>query len=270
MAWRPFALLPQAALDAVQDGVQAALARWCQDWGLAPDGFDLGCRRAWEAPAAALPAWRDVVAADGQALWLGWHDDWANNVQRMLFAPDRAHTPLAGTAQLAAEAAAEAVQQLGRALKDLLPAGGALPAGVTPDSALAHASGAVLAELRCGRLSLYCLLNHQAVQALAALARLRRGVPPPAAAPLPAVDLRRVLAAAPVSLPVALGRSELALGSLRTLAVGDVIRLDRTVDLPLQVQSPSGLPLMGGYLAACEGQLALELAPLKTQSGVKQ
>jgi hypothetical protein len=269
MNWRPFALLPQASVDAVQSAVRDAVARWCAAWGVPPEEVGLTGERAWEA-AGRQPAWHDGRAAGAQSLWLAGGEDFAAQVQRLMYAPDRSLSA-GGLSPLWEGAAAAAQDALLAALRDLLPAGEAPVA--RPSAQFESASGAVLVTLRCGRAAVHALFDHGAVQALAGLARVRQGgaaQPPARPAALAPVSHRAVLAPLPVRLEVALGAAQVQLGSLRALGVGDVIRLEQHAEQPLSVQGPQGVPLLAGYLGASEGQLALELAPHHINTGVKQ
>lgn len=268
MSSRPFALLREASVDAVRSAVQDAVARWRAAWGIAGDEISVGCERAWISPLR-MPAWQGGRAADGQSLWLAGGDDVAAQLQRLMYPHDRSVT--AGAVSSLAEAAAQGAQEaLMAALCELLPAGQA-PAGATA-AEMAYASGAVLATVQCGRAAVHALFNHGAVQAITSLASVRQGGAAGGAllAPLAPVAYRAVLAPMPLRLEVGLGSTEVTLGSLRTLAVGDVIRLPRRADEPLAVHGPEGQALLAGYLGTQAGHLALELAPHQSKNGVKQ
>jgi len=260
---RPYALLGDAVLAAVQARAAAAVAPWCRDWGLEDAALTVTCRRAWEGEGT--PSWRGRLQAGEETAWLGWGADLKGALQRLMFAPDRHHGPHAGAATLAAATAGAALDALtatlGRALLAGVPvfddAGAAAPAHL-----LAHGSGAVLVEIRTERHACWCLLDYDTVRRLAAVGTR-------AVAPLAAIDHRALLADQPVRLAVAAGRANVALGSLLSLAPGDVIRLDTLADGPLSVDGPDGTPLLRGYLGTSERQLALDIvAGDSTSSGV--
>jgi flagellar motor switch/type III secretory pathway protein FliN len=63
-----------------------------------------------------------------------------------------------------------------------------------------------------------------------------------------------------VRVDVRLGESELDLGSLQTLSVGDVLRLDKKLDEGVELHvGDQRLPCIG-YLAAHDGDVVIELA----------
>ena len=260
---RPYALLGEAVLAAVQAQAGAALAAWCRDWGFDASTLSTTCRRAWEGEGA--PTWRGRLQAGEETAWLGWSADLKGALQRLMFAPDRQHGAPAAAATLAAGAAGAALDALTATLGRALLAG--TPVFDKDDTAapahlLAHGSGAVLVEIRTERHACWCLLGHATVRRLTAVAAMP-------AAPLAAVDHRALLADQPVRLAVAAGRANVALGSLLSLAPGDVIRLDTLADGPLAVSGPDGTTLLRGYLGTSERQLALDIvAGGSTPSGV--
>src|SRR5207245_4129234 len=63
-----------------------------------------------------------------------------------------------------------------------------------------------------------------------------------------------------VRVDVRLGESELDLGSLQTLSIGDVLRLDKKLDEGVELHvGDQRLPCIG-YLAAHDGDVVIELA----------
>ncbi len=272
MSWRPFSLLPQASVAAVQEAVRETTARWCSDWGVAAGEVSVVCERAWETSARGAH-WQAGHGTGEQVLWLACGDEFAAQLQRLMYPVDNSRS--AGTLPvLAGGAAAAAMDALLASLRDLLPAGDRTAA--RPSVEFGNASGAVLAVVHCGRASVQALFNSGAVQAIAGLARMRNGAGSASGAaatvdqPLPPVPYQTVLAQVPVRLEVALGSTEVALGSLRALALGDVIRLQGQADQALVVHGPNGRPLLAGYLGVSEGQLALELVPNQIEIGVQQ
>lgn len=261
MQVRPFVLLGASALDAVRQMLDGVVGAWCAEWGLARDEAGVSCQRAWDAGRDA-PSWQQQ-GADG-ALWLGWPPEFLEQLQKVLFAPDRHLPSAAGQASIAAEGAAAAWTDLRRQLMSLCaPAGPA--SGVAPGAAPAArhwqpGSGSVLLTLRIGKHRCTGLLDLPAVRALVQQARLRgllAGEPPLPA--LPALDYRQALAAVPVRLPVTLGHARVGFGSLLALAPGDVIRLDRAADRPVAVTNPAGERWFDGCLGTIGASLGLEV-----------
>ncbi|NVE01854.1 FliM/FliN family flagellar motor C-terminal domain-containing protein [Massilia sp. BJB1822] len=256
MACRSYRLLSGTALTAVRRALATALDGWCADWGLERVAFELSCERAWES-GGRWPLWRHSRRRADAAIWFGWGDDLPAQLQRLIYPPDRSAAPQA--ASLAAAAAGAALQGLVDALAglaDIAPAPLLAADEDGPGPVLAYASGGVCAVLRSGRCVLHCVLNDALVAQLGGAA-----LPPAAAPPLGRVDYRQVLAGTALRLPVSVGGAELSLGSLRTLAPGDVIRLDALADQPLRIAGPQGGALLAGYLGLAEQSVALEVLP---------
>jgi flagellar motor switch/type III secretory pathway protein FliN len=259
---RPHAVLGTTALAAVRAQCESAVATWCRDWGVDAPAFTVTCQRAWEQPAA--PAWRGSLQSGAETMWLGWDNELRGTLQRLLFPPDRQVGIHAGVATLAAAGASAALDALaavlGRALLDNeVPFAG--EATEVPAALRQHASGAVLVEIRLERHACRCLLDYASVQRLVGSAGAH-------AAPLAAVDLRDLLGEQPVRLAVTVGSANVGLGSLLSLAPGDVIRLDTLADEPLTVTGPGGAALLRGYLGTCQQQLALDIVAGDQSSGV--
>ncbi|PHV05342.1 hypothetical protein CSQ96_20815 [Janthinobacterium sp. BJB412] len=273
----PYVLLGAARLAAVRRLLEGAVEEWRAAWGVADGELGLDCQRAWEGAVQlpAAPHWRRPWRAGGPALSLAWPAELPTQLQRAMFGTERQYTPADGLADapagLAEEGAAAAWQSLQQQLT-AVAVPGATPgeAELAPDGEVwLRASGAVLISLRIGRAVCFGVLNHTAVQALLRQAELRGLLPAELHEPLAAVDHRRLLAGLPLRLPVAVGGARLGLGTLMSLGVGDVIRLDTAVDRPLSVSGPSGAVLFDGYLGLSGNKIALEVVRHDISNGVK-
>lgn len=277
---RPYALLGDSAVEAARLALAGAAAAWCGAWGLAPGSVTVTCRRV--APAIATTAAgvtaaaavaggapeRRSHAAAGRGLWLAWPAELAGQVQRLVFPSQRDYAhPAAAPAVIAVAGGQLALAGLLDSLAALVlqqpqaayvDAGSAAAAAAPADLAL-PGSGALLVELGVGKLFLQCWLDHGAARALAAAAATP-AVPPAAQAPLPRLDYRALLRPVEVNLPVAIGHAQVGLGSLMTLGVGDVIKLDTPAERPLAVAGPSGAVLFQAYLGTVDKLVALEVA----------
>lgn len=78
----------------------------------------------------------------------------------------------------------------------------------------------------------------------------------------PLASVRNAVASQPAKLEVLVGTAELPLPELATLAVGDVIKLDRRLEEPVLVKLGPGAPLCAGYLGTQGKHKAVQLAPL--------
>jgi flagellar motor switch/type III secretory pathway protein FliN len=259
MTVRSYALLSESAVAAVAARMRSLADGWCRDWGLAPPAC--ACERAWQSP---LPehGWRAALTFGTGMAWLNWSDKLLSQLQAQLFDPDRHHAPGEAEGGLAALAAEAALGELLTLLERLLPGGGAVraPVDAAPASTRVSGSGAVLTELRFERQSLWVLIDHAAVGALAPASRAP-------AAPLAEVDMRALLHAQPAKLRVQAGQAIVGMGSLLTLAAGDVIRLDSLTNQPLAVAAPDGRAVLRGYLGSHGRHLALDLVSGEITSG---
>ncbi len=176
-------------------------------------------------------------------------------VENLVFPPDRTYAEqAAGEATLASEAATAALHALLQAIA--LGCVGGAPAqtgSAPPASLLAAGSGALIVQLRVLRATCVCLLDAGAVGAL-------YRAPAPSLPALPPLAYAQALRAVPVRLPLSIGQAEVALGSLVTLAVGDVVRLESSVAQPLKVSGPNGTVWFEAHLGTLDASLAIEVA----------
>lgn len=255
MAVRPLRLIGANLLGVLDSAAAAAVSGWGADWGVAV----AACACAPVARADSERLWRQGWRVGAAAVWVDWSAELAGEIERALFAPGGMHADGAGAAAVLAPAvAADAVDALLDCLATLALGSDAriacLP-GEQPEQAGAPMSGALVLSVRFGTRELACLLNDAAVQAWAT----RAGVYPAPLPALAALDLREAAGALTLALPVKLGGVDVNLASLMTVAVGDVIRLDMSLDQPLQVHSPDGRPLFSAHLGRSGSQVAVEL-----------
>jgi flagellar motor switch/type III secretory pathway protein FliN len=258
MAVRPYTLLGASVLARVQSALQAALAPWCAQWGLAGASVTAECARAWEVKGAQLPpAWQQLRQQAGASLYLGWGTELPAQLESLVFPPDRSYAEApTGESTLARGAAEAALADLLQALADGCVGGAAAQEPGAPAAAAAllnPGSGAIVAHIRLGRSACVCLLDGAAVAAL-------RGAQAHALPALAGVAHAHALRDVALRLPLAIGQAEVALGSLMTLAVGDVVRLDTLVAQPLKVSGPDGSVWFEAHLGTLNDALAIEVA----------
>ncbi|HEX8611924.1 MAG TPA: FliM/FliN family flagellar motor switch protein [Telluria sp.] len=249
----PYRLLGASTLAALEQRCNAMLDAWAGAWGIERSACSLECARAWETDALRPGQWQRHHAQAEQAVWIGWPDELARALQGRMFPPDQRHAPVAARApSLAAEAAAEACAALADALAAAAAPGVSAPAdsgAAAPAARLfRRGSGAVTVVLRVAEQSMLCVLNHACLD-----------LPAPDKLAVPVrTDLRGVLGHMPVTLSVSLGKVEVDVSHLLTLAVGDVIRLESHVDQPVTVNGPDGQALFGGHLGSADGAIVVE------------
>ena len=124
----------------------------------------------------------------------------------------------------------------------------------------AYASGALVVEFNLGASSMIWLFDAAAVTQLAPVMAITAAA---ASASLalslpPLVPRSQAIAHLPVTLVVEAGRAEVNVGNFLTLLAGDVVRLNRSIDAPLQVLAEGGGIVFDGYLGKVDKVMAVE------------
>jgi flagellar motor switch/type III secretory pathway protein FliN len=247
MAARAFRLCTRADLAAVRARVEEALAPWAHEWSsTAPAG---------EWPVAADPLDTATLGTpdDGVEWWRfegGAGTVWARSadaygVAAWLFGAVDGGVPPGG---LAAEVTRRAFAAL---LSRIAAAAGAAPHRTlgAPAHLLEPGRGAVQVRID-GRGAALQLVVEPPVARTRAVRRTLE----------PLASTHAALAAQAVMVEARLGDIEVELGVLRTLAVGDVLRLPRRLDQGVELSvGGQRLPCVG-YLAAVDGKVAVEIA----------
>jgi flagellar motor switch/type III secretory pathway protein FliN len=256
MGVRDFRLLGASTLDAVRARAAAAVAAWAAQWGVGPDACEVHCAR----PAGELAgvAWDAGWQAGARQLWLASPPALQQALQHAMFGrDDNPLAPRAAPGQRATLAAARALDALGTALAGALLGeedGQAARPGVPgqpPSHLLARGAGSLCITVAIGAASCRILLDGAGVASLAPAAPAAKGLAP--------VKLLKALDATPVRLEVRLGQAELGLSALMSVAVGDVIRLERAADAPVEVLAPGGGALLRAYPGQMQGMVAIEI-----------
>jgi hypothetical protein len=250
MATRPFALLADSTLTALLQAARSALDPWCDGWGVTQTRLPLSARPASDDGIDGGMAWR-AYRKDDTSLWIGHDAGFVDELARALW-NDACTQP----GRIAAEAAAHAMEQLADSLAGLVGAPTDRCPGDIPAAGLALAgSGAACVTLHVGVARLCALLDGAATRGFASPARAGKNR---------ALHARRAAVSdVAVRLQVELGRAEVELGSLLTLAPGQVLRLASHVDRPLVLVGSDDKAVLGGYLGHHDQQRALEITVLK-------
>jgi len=251
---RDFRLLGASTLDAVRAQAAAAVAAWAGQWGVAADACQVLCARPGGELAGV--AWEARWEAGNRQLWLAFPPALQQSLQRAMFGRDDRPAGF-GAGQLAALAAERAAEALGAALAGALldaAAGQGVRPGVPtqpPPHLLARGAGTLCVTVAIGAARCRILLDGASVAAFAPSVPAREGLAP--------VALLKALHATPVRLAVRLGQAELGFSALMSVAVGDVIRLGRAVDAPVEVLAPDGGALLRAYPGQTQGMVAIEI-----------
>ena len=257
MKLRPFALLSTSILNRTNRLLAEALEEWRTAWGLDMLDIRIECVRAWDAEPAqpALP-WQRCYAQGQKSVWIAWQPEFFRYVQRHLFPPDQRHVLRpGGEISLASEGAEKATLAFSERVAGAagLAVTDAHGTHIPPSAVFDRGSGAVFARIRVGEQSAACVFNYDCIRAMNDTPASQ------AAAALPVADIRTALRNIPLALPIEIGQAEVEVGALMTLAVGDVIRLQASVDKPLTVYGPERNALFDGYLGTVERNVALEV-----------
>jgi hypothetical protein len=253
---RDFRLLGAATLDAVRARAAAAVAAWAAQWGVAADACQVSCARPGGELAGV--AWEARWEAGSRQLWLAFPPALQQSLQRAMFGRDDRPAGFGaapgGLAALAADRAADALgAALAGALLDTDGGNGVQPGmpGQPPVHLLARGAGTLCVTVVVGAARCRILLDGAGVAAFAPAAPAREALAP--------VALLKALHATPVRLAVRLGQAELGLSALMSVAVGDVIRLGRAADAPVEVLAPDGSALLHAYPGQTQGMVAIEI-----------
>lgn len=244
--WSPLGLADSAPLRA---RIGEIVGDWSQDWfprlRLAIGRWELAVGDPWSGV--------EGVRVQGRALGLARGERASQRLYERAFDTDLSGTPLTDADRRVTDDFAEqmlhdlAVRiEAGLGLRAGDPSPGPKTGGVK--IALSDEAGAALIWL---------------VAPLSAVAPFCRAALPPARPPSEALQPRRTAVAADrLKLEAVLGHVELTIGDLKSLALGDVLVLDRALDEPAQLREPrTGRVVLAGDLTPLEADMALRLRP---------
>ena len=257
---RPLHHWSRARQESVRSHFEEVHRAWCTDW--LPGGASVsGDAEVWisdsEAETALTPEDATIFWSfvDSTVVMPGYHA--VHAIARAMFGAD-ATREMAGMADGVARAAwADWLRRLTAApvpaaseLQEVDPPKGRI--GSTPWS------GALWLRWRwCG--GLWRLALPHEVAAAWANPESERSSASALAAPS-ATGLNQALAREQITLRAVLGGTELNLGQLQSLCVGDVIPLEHPLDAPLKVITAEGAELCDGWLGRRHGHIAVEMA----------
>lgn len=252
----PFLLLKRSTADLLAARATAVLARWAAAWTTPPDAT-IACSAPSDLPGilAEISDWSPHALANGGSAWSHAPTGLVRHIERVLFDL----SDMDGTSDqhlssaIATSVAEEALADLSQSLIGELTGQASQPArpAVMPDRLVRPGSGAVLCTVSFAGKSLRLLLPVESM--------------PPAEKPTrhssrpPIESLQRALETTQVTLSVEVSRTELTLGYLRTLAVGDVLALPTSVDHPLRVTGSDDTTVCHAHLGSLMGFHAVEL-----------
>jgi Type III flagellar switch regulator (C-ring) FliN C-term len=260
MTVRPYKLVNRTERETLTARLTDGLRRWSTRY--APDDADTHCRLVLtDEETAQIPEPREWVLGTRRAtplLAIGLPQDWPRGLAGLVLGQSVTLDP-AGL-QLMRELGAGLLEELGQSVLDaalaMRPAEG--ETGWSPASTLPFAGdptdGQVFGHCRLGDvLELIITIWPETVQRCLAIEAPRR------VATAPLEPLSGALQTQRVVLEGIAGEAELALEELTTLAVGDVIRLNRRISEPLQVCIRGGGAVCAARLGASAGRNALQL-----------
>jgi len=249
----PFVLLDSSILAGIVERGENALHRWEKDWG-ALSVSHFRCASASGATLPVLDEWPRYILDNGASVWCSWAPELPLRLHRGVFGLDvaGADQDIGPLSPIVAGVVTEALQDLVGAIATEITGRQQQQARPTlpPKSLLRQGSGAVVCVLETGIGALCWLLPYDALP-------VQPAKTPPASVPL--TPLRQAIAATQVTLHVELARTELPLGYLQTLAVGDVLTLPVKLNQALRVSGPGDTTICGASLGTRHGARAIEL-----------
>lgn len=230
----------RSALQAVRTHVEDALQAWAADWMGASAELSVQCF------PFELPEREDL--SDAWCQFTGrWGSAWVRADAQSI-----ASAALFGVQSTDGDGVAVSVaDQAVRALLERLTDSQTPPLKMDALPALALAPGrqTMRVEIRTGELLLELVVQGSRAEGLRSSKKL--------SPPLTRLDIALTGQALP--LRARLGETEINLGALQDLAVGDIIRLDRQLDQPAElILLDEKLPCRG-YLGMLDGRIAVEI-----------
>ncbi|MBV8659147.1 MAG: FliM/FliN family flagellar motor switch protein [Burkholderiales bacterium] len=252
----PVRLVREQDLTRARTVAAAALDAWVTNW-LGQGAAQAHCAPVRD-PALAAPGgrWYACRLDAGGTLWGYAEAGWAKQLQSQLFdLDDDIHSKERHReSELASGVAHDALADLFRLMGHALTGTDAslLDAELTPPKQLFRPlTGTLLVTVTLGGSSLHVLAPS-----------VRSTPRPQAGRPKPVTPLAAALADTRVRVRVDLGSTELTVGHLATLAVGDVLRLPVALDHALLVSTHDGLPVCKAHLGSLDQHRAVELIRL--------
>ena len=203
--------------------------------------------------------WLLGTRASGPALAIGLQGDWLRHLGGVLLTERHADALDPAGLALLRDVGSRMLEELGAGILDALSAKPPAEAAVawtfaaSPPMDAGAGNCFVFGQCQLGSLSLLVVLWPGTVLASLAPTAPRRSNS------LPVEALSKALQAEAVVLEGIAGEAELAVEELSTLAVGDVLKLDRRISEPLQVRIHGGDVVCSARLGASRGHTALQL-----------
>jgi hypothetical protein len=248
---RPVVLLDARMLETVRECAQSALAAWGAEWlGAAPPPL--------AATLAAAPPRHETFEpwrGERGGLWIRWEAADDARLVEAVAGPSALRGPLFADEWIA-QVARRARRRRNAVLCAALAGGSAGEPAEAATMRLPRAlftPGAGTVRLEGPELGLVAFVERAAWQGLPRAGRDAAAQALPAPAPLEAA-----LAGAALRLDVMLGSVELELPRILQLRCGDVLRLPRRLDEPLQV-SCAGQPVASALLGERHGRRSVQL-----------
>lgn len=258
---RPFILYGQSEISRLTATLEPIMSNWIQQW-LADAQAQVHCTQA--GPDSLTDGeWLHAKSSKGSHLYINRPSSFSKLMTLELFGD---LPKSAGLGDTPSPLVADAIQSI------LLGLIKAVNAGLSPNKSnddefvlikqepptaeFLEGSGACLVALKIGTFSLQILISAQ----LSLEFFRAKGTGASRKSTLPALEnaLEQIQTKS-VKLYAFLGEAEIDIGTLQTISVGDVIRLDTSVDQPAQLTTESGVSLCNGYLGASENFKSLQL-----------
>lgn len=260
---QPYLLFGQSELKRLTDTLQPLAVSWAKQW-LGQEQVHLTCLpRSAALPAHGEGEWLFAKSSTSQGIFLHRPSGFSKSMTRELFG-DLSKT--AGLSDTPSPLLGDSIQAV---LLDLVTAvfsaldpspshGKIVFISQIPDpSAFAEGTGTVILSLQIKSINLLFLLTGSQCENFL---RLGKGSKNNHGKLAPLENFMPIIQTKPIKVSAILGEAEIDIGTLQSISIGDVIRLDIPIDKPTQLFTSEGIPLCKGYLGARDEFKSLQLS----------
>lgn len=258
----PFRLLGRSTVDFLVTRAQQSLERWRSDWMLETK-FTVACAAATKDQVSDINAadWRQHQLLSGVSVWIYAQPTLLQSIENIIFGKNKIqitnepNQPSCIALGVAKDAQKNLFESIIHGLTEQ-----------TSQSLLSANDQSTFNRLfQKGSATALCTIkfHHEVINLLLPYISIpktaKSGEENQSMLPLKFLSLHHALTNTFVTLKIEVGDAELTLGHLNTLAVGDVLRLDSSLDGGISVFGPGTLPICNAHLGKLADSYAIEL-----------
>jgi len=258
----PFRLLGRSTVDFLVTRAQQSLERWRTDWMLETK-FTVACAAATADQVSDINAadWRQHQLLSGVSVLIYAQPTLLQSIEHIIFGKSKTqitnepNQPSYIALGVAKDAHKNLFESLIHGLTEQTSQ--SLPSAhdqSTFNRLFQKGSATALCTIKFHHEVINLLLPYKSIPKTAKSGEENQSLPP-----VKMSSLNQALTNTLVTLNVEVGGAELTLGHLNTLAVGDVLRLDSSLDGGISVSGPGTLPICNAHLGRLAGSYAIEL-----------